>query len=82
MVTASGTADHLPTSTGFRQPLADFVDSARAMQEAVRQGMKTVTYGKSMSLTGGEPAQWLVLSGDQTFVIDAASGRFLRRDKD
>ena len=35
-----------------------------------------------LSITGGEPVQWLVLSGDQTFVVDGATGRFVRREKD
>lgn len=81
-VFGSDKPDLLPASTVFKRPLGDFVDSPRAMQEAVRQGMKTHGAGMSMSLTGGEPAQWRVLSGDQTFVIDAASGRFVRREKD
>ena len=59
-----------------------FVDSTRAMQEAVRQGLKTHAAGMSMSVTGGEPVQWRVLSGEHRFVIDAASGRFVTREKD
>lgn len=74
--------DLLPTSTVFKRPLAGFVDSTRAMQEAVRQGLKTHGAGMSMSVTGGEPVQWRVLSGDHSFVIDAASGRFVTREKD
>jgi hypothetical protein len=81
-VFGSDQPDLHPTGTVFRRPLGDFVDSPRAMQEAVRQGMKVHGAGMSMSLTGGEPAQWRVLSGDQSFVIDAASGRFVRREKD
>jgi hypothetical protein len=81
-VFGSDKPDLMPTGTAYRRPLGDFVDSPVAMQEAVRRGLKTVAYGMSMSITGGEPAQWLVLSGDQTFVIDGATGRFLRREKD
>ena len=82
MVTGSGQPDLVPTGTAYRRPLGDFVDSPRAMQEAVRRGLKTHGAGMTMSLTGGEPAQWLVSSGDQTYVIDAASGGFVRREKD
>ncbi|MBK6788631.1 MAG: hypothetical protein IPG77_13580 [Betaproteobacteria bacterium] len=81
-VFGSDKPDLMPTGTAYRRPLGDFVDSTVAMQEAVRRGLKTVAYGMAMSITGGEPVQWLVLSGDQTFVVDGATGRFVRREKD
>lgn len=57
-------------------------DSDQAMATAVKNGLKANTWGMDMSLesNAGKP-EWRLLDKTHFYYVDAASGKFLRKEK-
>jgi hypothetical protein len=83
MVDAKGEVTRLDSSYYKNDVIGEFsVDSGKAMAVAVKNGMKTNTFGMSMSLEKrAGRAEWRMLDDKHFYYVDANSGRFLRKEK-
>jgi len=58
------------------------VDSNQAMAAAVKNGLKTHTFGMSMGLESNDGrAEWRIADKEHFYYVDAGSGKFLRKEK-
>jgi hypothetical protein len=69
--------------TVYKQPLGGFIDSDRAIAEAIRNGLKTHDLGMNVSLSveKSNRAEWQFLDTDFFYYVDAGTGQFLRKKK-
>lgn len=64
-------------------PVGEFsVDSDKAMATAIKNGLKTNNFGMSISLESndGKP-EWRMQDNGHFYYVDAAGGKFLRKEK-
>jgi hypothetical protein len=82
LVDEKGEVSLMPgAATAFHEPLGEFVDSPVAMAAAVAAGMKTHDFGMKMSLTMSKRAEWFMSDRDHGYMVDAATGKFLRKEE-
>lgn len=79
MVDATGSASSHESHTTYHHPVvAAFADSNKIMAEAKKNGLKPNKYGTKMRL---DKTGWTVQEGDLFYILDAASGKFIRKEK-
>lgn len=83
-VEAAGTVSRFETSAVYKEPVGDFVDSDKAMAEAIRNGLKTHGFGMTIRLDAhnrSKRAEWRMLDETFFYYVDAKNGRFLRKER-
>jgi hypothetical protein len=80
MAEADGSISHFDTSTNHRKPIAGFVDSDKVMAVAVKNGLKVNTWGMKMRLSVRDQPEWTVQESEHFYRVDAASGKFLKKE--
>jgi len=80
LVDEKGQASPAPSGTVFKTPVGDFVDSDRAMAEAIKNGLQTHEWGMTVSLKKYDRAEWRFLDKTHFYYVDAGTGRFLRKE--
>lgn len=80
MIDDKGEVSQLPGFATFRNPIGDFVDSDQAMAAAVAAGLKTDTFGMTMSLNNSGRTEWSIPGPVLSYKIDAATGKLLSKE--
>ena len=83
MVDGKGKVTRMDSAFYKNDVVGEFtVDSDKSMSEAIKNGLKTNTFGMSMSLEkNAGRVEWQMLDKTHFYYIDANSGRFLRKEK-
>jgi hypothetical protein len=81
LVDDKGQASLWEAGTVYKTPLGEFVDSDRAMAEAIKNGLKTHDFGMTVSLRASDRAEWRFLDKESFYYVDGGTGRFLRKEK-
>ena len=81
LVNDKGKASLWAAGTLYKKPLGVFIDSDRAIAEAIKNGLKTHDFGMTVSLQKSDRAEWQFLDKESFYYVDGGTGQFLRKEK-